>query len=142
MLPSNRIDQITRKVLLKGAKLQQVIREGKLKELSDLKEWKREQFSWRNREIKKTIDICDLSEVENFILVTRSLSQSKLVINEEARKLIQGIEPQLNSLLVAYEKEQWLFSSLKQFPMDQEKFLFEIQPQSTTAGNLSKPLIS
>lgn len=54
------------------------------------------------RDIKKTIDICDLSEVENFMLVTRSLSPNKLVINEEAKKLIEGVELSLNSLLVAY----------------------------------------
>jgi len=51
--------------------------------------------------------------------VTRSLSPSKLVINEEARQLIEGVDIEKNCLLVGYEKDQWLFSSLKEFPTDQ-----------------------
>lgn len=74
---------------------------------------------WKERSIKKTIDLCNLSEVENYILVTRSLSPSKLVINDEARQLIEGVDIEKNCLLVGYEKDQWLFSSLKEFPADQ-----------------------
>lgn len=62
-----------------------------------------------------------------------------MFVCEEARQLIEGLEPTKNTLLVDYKHQQWLLSSLKTLPLDQEKYLFNIDSVKDGADDLDTP---
>ena len=63
-------------------------------------EWQKEELEARGKKITKTIDICEYSEVDNYILATKTLCKKRSIIREEARELIGKLECSEKSLLV------------------------------------------
>ena len=121
------IEHITRKILSEGINLKSIMCEGKHKELSQLVTWQKKDLIWKGRKIQKTIDVCEFSEVENYILATRPLCKRRKIINEEAKELIGRLDNPQNSLWVETSNQQWLLSSIKALPLNQEKYLFNIE---------------
>jgi len=92
-----------------------------------LVEWQNEELEWKGQKVNKFIDICSYSEVDNYILATKTLCKRRNIIREEARELIGRLDYSEASLLVDHENEQWLLSALSNLPQEQEKFLFDLE---------------
>jgi hypothetical protein len=56
-----------------------------VEDVEGLDKWRKVVLNWRGRDVHKMVDVHNLSEVENYLLATRSLSRRKAVFNEEAR---------------------------------------------------------
>jgi hypothetical protein len=132
------VEQITKNILEKGIPIKQIICEGRTSDLKALREWQKREVICEDRVVRKTVDLVDVSEVDSCVLATR-LPGKRLFICEEARSLIKGLEPSKSSLLVEYEQQHWLLSSLETLPMNQEKYLFHIECVKDGADDLNTP---
>jgi hypothetical protein len=68
-----------------------------------LTEWQKEELEWKGNKITKTIDICEYSEVDNYILATKTLCKRRNIIRDEARELIRRLDYSEASLIVDHE---------------------------------------
>jgi hypothetical protein len=56
------------------------------------------------------------------MLATRSLSRGRTIFDQQVQELVK----EGSMMLVQHDKEEWLLSKIKQFPMDQDKYMFEL----------------
>lgn len=83
----------------KGLRLQHVVCEGKIADIQALLEWQKQTLLHSGQTVKKVVDVSDASEVELCVLATK-LPNKRLIVNEEARTLIKGLDHSSTSLLV------------------------------------------
>lgn len=74
--------------------------------------------------VQKRIDLSDVKDVDNYILLTRSLGSNYIV--PEAKELIIGIDYSKDCLMVEGQNEKWLISRIMRFPLKQEACTFEL----------------
>ena len=79
------VDSLTRNILEKGLYFNQITLEGKMAEIESLKAWQRQELIWQQQKVQKTVDWCDVSEVNGCILATRLLCKRRTIVSEEAR---------------------------------------------------------
>jgi hypothetical protein len=102
-----------------GCSLNSVICSGGKGEMSDLKRWSLQNFHQRNRKVAKLVEIKDVSDVGNYILAARSKGKGPVGIDATAQGLIDLSNCAKNSLMIQSEKEEWLFSKISKFPIDE-----------------------
>ena len=94
--------------------------------MQEWRNWQQSELINEGKTVKKTIDVCEWSDVGNYILATSTLCKRRMILNEEARHLVGKLGSD-SSLLVELESKQWLLSRMETLPLDQQRYIFNVE---------------
>lgn len=82
---SQKIDSVVRKVLEFGGVIETVLCSVGTQQIEEIKNWSKQPLKYAGRTILKQIEINNFSDLDNYVLATKTLSKRTPIISELAQ---------------------------------------------------------